>query len=158
MVHLHGCASACGHPSLQGLTACWAASALVLARAGWPWLLGFGNIITPLCPAALEGHWLPALADFWVAVVSLFDILPFSSPLRPMLCVKFPVIGILVWFHFSHWILTITVFLLRAAEGSVLESLGQPVSLLILTGILCLDHSVSASQPLVAHIKAREAP
>lgn len=131
----------------------------------WFWLgldgPGFWVLVT-LSPLYVlqpwRGHWLPALADFWVAVVSLFDILPFSSPLRPMLCVKFPVIGILVWFHFSHWILTITVFLLRAAEGSVLESLGQPVSLLILTGILCLDHSVSASQPLVAHIKAREAP
>lgn len=90
-----------GHTSLRGLTSCWAASAVVLARPGWSWLLGFGNTTIPLCPAALGGRWPPAVVNFGVASSFLFGFLALSSPLWPIICIKFPVFEILEWFQFS---------------------------------------------------------
>lgn len=62
-----------------------ATSAMVLARAGWPWLLGFGNVVIPLCPAAAGGETSPCccsyLGDFTIPawLLSLF-ILTVAHP------------------------------------------------------------------------------
>ena len=89
------------HFFLCGLTSCWVDSVVVLAQARW---LGFWLLVTPSSPWVLQ-LWKDAgflfLLIWGVASSFLFGFLAFSSPLWPILCIKFSVFEILEWFQFS---------------------------------------------------------
>ena len=65
------------------------------------WLLAFGDSVIPLGSAALEGCWLPVLINFGSCFLIPVWLFSLSSPLWPILCIKFSVFEILEWFQFS---------------------------------------------------------
>lgn len=90
-----------GHCFLHGLTSCWADSAVVLAQDRW---LAFWLLVTPSSPWVLQLWKDPGFLFLLIlGVVSSFlsGFLAFSSPLWPILCIKFSVFEILEWFQFS---------------------------------------------------------